>query len=170
MANKKTGEQSRLIAVLREGISVVQMALFKELKELLSSRYPEQDQITRSMLAGSITNEIFGTPNPEPKFVAFHHEHRAVIEQELLGLAANLPHLRRYITDALRIQALCDNQEGIGPDNTLLMAEKFGILVKDRTIPLPSSFMTLARDLGEQHQLIIAPVQISPEDDRSLPH
>jgi len=30
--------------------------------------------------------------------------------------------------------------------------------------------MTLVRGLGEQYQLVVAPVQISPEDDQSLLH
>jgi len=81
-----------------------------------------------------------------------------------------LPQLCLYITDALRVQTLCDKQEGIEDPGVLQTAESLGMLVKDRNIPLPSAFMTLVRGLGEQYQLIIAPVQISPEDDQSLAH
>ena len=47
--------------------------------------------------ANVITNELFGTPNPEEKFVAFRRENREVIEEEMGGLAENLPHLRNAI-------------------------------------------------------------------------
>ena len=163
-------KQSKLVAVLREGVAVVQMVFFKELKQHLKKNHPQMDEARRSMLAGAITNELFGTPNPDPKFMQFWQENKAIIEQEMLGLAANLSELRRYITDALRVQVLCDNQEGKDCTDVLTYADKLGILLRERDIPLPSTFMTLVRGLGELHQLIIAPVWISPEEDQSLVH
>jgi len=170
MIEQPSEKQSRLIGVLREGVSLVQMVFYKEVKELLVEHHPEKDIKTLLMLAGAITNELFGTPNPDPAFVAFRQEHRALIEEELAGLADNLPQLRPSITDALRVQTLCDSQEGIEDAGVLHTAESLGILLQDRTLPLPSAFMTLVRGLGEKYQLIIAPVQISPEDDQSLAH
>jgi len=148
----------------------VQMVFFKEIRSHLGRQYPDKDVPTISMLAGALTNELFGTPNPEPKFIQFMQANQAIIEQELLGLAANLPHLRRYLTDALRIQTLCDNQEGVQSAPSLITADKLGVLLKDRDVPLPSAFMTSVRELGALHQLIIPPAQISPEDDRELVH
>ena len=170
MSAEQTDRQSRLVGALREGVSLVQMVFFKEVRTELEKSRPELDSKSRLMLAGAITNELFGTPNPEPKFVAFRNERRELIEEELNGLAQSLPHLRSYLTDALRVQALCDAQEGIDDPGVLQAAEALGLLVKERNLPLPSSFMTLVRGLGEQYQLIIAPVHISPEDDRSLRH
>lgn len=170
MNDEENKKQSRLVAVLREGVSLVQMVFFKELRDVLKQHHPDKNQPTVSKLAGAITNELFGTPNPDPQFVAFLQENRAAIEQEMLGLATNLHHLRRYITDALRIQTLCDHQEGLESPETLATAEKLGVLLKEREIPLPSSFMTSVRELGEKHQLIIAPVQISPEEEQSIIH
>jgi len=170
MTEQPTEKQSRLIGVLREGVSLVQMVFYKEVKDLLIEHHPEQDIKTLLMLAGAITNELFGTPNPDPAFVAFRREHRTLIEEEMAGLAENLPQLCPSITDALRVQTLCDSQEGIEDAEVLNTAESLGILVKDRTLPLPSTFMTQVRGLGEKYQLIIAPVQISPEDDQSLAH
>ncbi len=170
MSGETTEKQSRLIGSLREGVSLIQMVFFKEVKALLEKKYPDKALKTQMMLAGAITNELFGTLNPEPKFADFRQEHRALIEEELTGLAASLPHLCNYITDALRVQALCDNQQGVEDPGVLQTAEALGILVKERNLPLPSSFMTVVRGLGEQYQLIIAPVQISPEDDQSLMH
>jgi len=170
MVANNSRKQSKLIAVLREGVAVVQMVFFKELKQHLEKYHPQMDEAWRSLLAGAITNELFGTPNPDPKFMRFWQENKAIIEQEMLGLAANLPELRRYITDALRVQVLCDNQEGTDSAEVLTYAAQLGILIKERNIPLPSTFMTLVRGLGELHQLIIAPVWISPEEDQSLVH
>lgn len=170
MTSEDKQKKSQLIAVLREGVAVVQMIFFKELKAQLETNHPDKEPSTHSMIAAAVTNELFGTPNPESGFVQFRQQHKAIIEQEMLGLAVNLPDLRRYITDALRVQTLCDNQEGLGNNNSLAVADKLGILLADRDMPLPSTFMTLVRDFGEQHQLIIPPAHIPPESDQSLVH
>ncbi|MCG6929990.1 MAG: hypothetical protein LJE64_05485 [Desulfofustis sp.] len=170
MSQHPEEKASRLIAALREGVSLVQMVFYKEVKNLLIGNHPDQEVKTLMMLAAAITNELFGTPNPDPGFTAFRQQHRALIEAELGSLAANLPHLCPYVTDALRVQTLCDKQQGIEDPGVLQTAESLGILIRERPLPLPSAFITLVRGLGEQHQLIIAPVQISPEDDRSLTH
>lgn len=170
MNEQSTANKSRLVGALREGVALVQMVFFKEIKGLLDKKYPDEETTSHLMLAGAITNELFGTPNPEPQFIEYRREHRTQIEDELAGLADSLPHLRTYLTDALRVQALCDDQEGIEDPGVLQAADTLGILVEERQLPLPSAFMTLVRGLGEQYELIVAPVQISPEEDQSLLH
>lgn len=170
MSNSSSEKQSKLIAALREGISVIQMVIFKEVKESMAERHTDRDPTELLMLAGAITNELFGTPNPEPKFVQFREQHQVLIESELGGLAKQLPHLKGCLTDALRTQVLCDKQEGVTEPGVLQTADSLGLLLKEKNIPLPSAFMSLVRGLGEQHGLIIAPVNISPEDDQSLVH
>jgi hypothetical protein len=165
-----THNKSKLLTILQEGVGLVQMILFKELRNLLGKKHKERDIFYLSMLAGAVTNELFGTRNPEEKFRIFREENAALIEQELLGLAQDLPDLRSSITDALRIQTLCDHQAGNDSSANLTRANELGILVKDREIPLPSTFMTLIRMLGEQHGLIIPPVLITPEEDRMVLH
>ncbi len=165
MTEEKAVRQSELINVLREGIGVVQMVIFKELRSYFSSKYPEREVIDRAMLVGAIINKLFGMENPEEKFQKFNKENRAVIEQELLGFSQNFPQLLHRTTDALRIQVLCDSQEGEDSTAVLEQAKAFGILVQDREIPLPSTFITLIRQLGEKHGLTVAPMQISTEDD-----
>jgi len=161
-------KKSNLIASLREGIAVVQMILFKELKEKLTKDLPLKEQKFLSMLAGSITNEVFATQNPEKTFTVFRDDNRGFIEQELLNMRADMPTLCEKITDALRIQTLCDHQEGKDSSKTLIRAKGFGFLVEERETPLPSIFMTTVRLLGEEHSLIIPPVQITPEQDHSI--
>lgn len=163
-------KKSQIVAALREGVAVVQMVFFKELRTQISKRFPELEQKEQLMLSGAITNELFGTRNLEARFAQFRDNHKAVIEQELLGLAANLAPLRPYITDALRVQALCDRHEGAEDSAVLEAADSIGILIKERDIPLPSVFMTFARGLGDRHKLISPPLQITAEDDSTMVH
>ncbi len=163
--SQNTQKKSQLITSLREGVAVVQMVFFKELRSQLSQKYPDKKTSYHSMLTGAIVNELFATQNPEAKFHLFRQENLGVIEQELIDLGKNLPEFRPNLTDALRVQTLCDQQEGGESSNVLLNAEELGILIKDRELPLPSTFMTRIRMLGEQHGLTIAPVQITEEDD-----
>ena len=165
MTAESSQKKSALIQVLREGIGVVQMVIFKELRTSFAEKYPDRDITSRSMLVGAIINRMFGMENPEAKFKKFSQDNKAVIEQELIDLPRNHPALLNRITDALRIQVLCDNQEGEDSTMVLQRAEEFGYLVKNREIPLPSTFMTLIRRLGEEHGLTIAPVQVNTEDD-----
>lgn len=169
MKEKKL-QKSELINVLREGIAVVQMVLFKELRQLFSVKYPQQDFTMKSMMAGAIINKLFGADNPEEKFQKFNQDNYALIEQEILGLKGQFPGLQKSITDALRVQTLCDSQEGEDTTAVLKQAEEAGVLLKDRELPLPSTFMTLVRRLGEEHGLTITPSQITAEDDNSLVH
>lgn len=170
MSDQPSAGKSQLIGALREGISVVQMVLYKEIKALLTSHDPERDAATTAKLAAAITNELFGTPNPDPTFVRFREQHQRLMEEELAGLTEHLPQIKGYLTDALRVQVICDDQEGAHDPGVLQTADSLGLLLKERNIPLPSAFMTLVRGLGEEHGLIIAPVPISDEDDRSLVH
>ena len=168
MNPQQKNKNSQLIQSLREAVGLVQMILFKEMRTSLDQKQQNIPQAERSMLAGSITNEVFGTPNPEERFKAFRETNWGIIEQELLSLHENYSFLCRHITDALRIQTLCDSQVGEDSSKTLLKAKEYGYLLEEREIPLPSTFMSIIRELGKDHQLIIPPVKISPEDDEAL--
>jgi hypothetical protein len=170
MKPETTEKKSQLVKSLREGVSLVQMVLYKEVRSNLMSRRSEQDKLHLTMLAGAITNEVFGTQNPEEKFVRFRQENWGSIEQELLNLKEDLDSLRALLTDALRIQTLCDHQEGGDSSTTLLRAKELDFLLEEREIPLPSSFMTAVRELGEHHNLLLPPLHISPEQDDSMVH
>ncbi len=165
---KEKEKQSHLIGVLREGITIVQMILFKEVRENLTKKHANLQDRDISMLAGSITNELFGTINRDEKFQTFRSKHLGLIEQELLSLAEELPKIRPFLSDALRVQTLCDGQEGNDNPRLLKKADELGILVSERDIPLPSIFMTRVRELGSNYNLIIPPVQIKPEEDSVL--
>jgi len=170
MNTENPEKKSQLVSSLREGVAVIQMVLFKELRTRLTEKKPNLDKTKLAMLAGSITNEVFGTRNPEEKFVRFCRENWGEIEQELLSLKTDLAALLPYLTDALRIQTLCDNQEGGDSSATLLRAKELEFLIEERDIPLPSSFMTSVRELGKEHNLLIPPMEITPEQDDSMVH
>jgi len=161
-------QQSRLIGVLREGITIVQMILFKEVRDRLGNNHPDLDTAILSKLAGTITNEVFGTSNPDEKFRLFRRENSGLIEQELLGLHEQLPKLRGILSDALRVQALCDTQEGNDASRLLTRADELGLLIPERDIPLPSIFMTRIRTIGAEYNLIVPPIQIDTETDQLL--
>ncbi len=170
MPPETINKNSQLLAALREAVGVVQMVVFKEIRNRLVKKNPDAEATRLSSLAGAITNEVFGTQNPQSKFVSFRAENLGDIEQELLAIKEELPQLCVDITDALRIQTLCDHQEGHDSSQTLVRAKEFGFLMEDRDVPLPSSFMLLARALGEKHTIIIPPIQINPEQVSTLVH
>ncbi|MCP4343676.1 MAG: hypothetical protein GY799_33575 [Desulfobulbaceae bacterium] len=170
MEEETAQKDSQLIRSLREGVSIVQMVLFKEVRANLISKRPNLDKSQLAMLAGSITNEVFGTQNPEEKFVRFCKENWGEVEQELLNIKEDLAPLCALLTDALRIQTLCDHQEGGDSSVTLLRAKELDFLREEREIPLPSSFMSSVRELGKRHNLLVPSLQITPEQDDSMVH
>ncbi|AGF79980.1 hypothetical protein UWK_03464 [Desulfocapsa sulfexigens DSM 10523] len=168
MDKDTSSKNSRLIPILREGVAVIQMIFFKEIKSVVLRKHPDLDSSAQNMFAGAITNEIFGTHNTEEKFQLFRNSHQGLIEQELMSLNSELPHMTAPLSDALRIQTLCDNQEGIDSAHVLQQANSIGMLVADREIPLPSSFMETVRTLGATHNLIIPPVEIDTTEEHNL--
>jgi len=159
---------SQLVAALRGAVGVVQMVLFKELRDSLAQRRSDLEPSFRLMLAGILTNEVFGTRNAEPKFESFRLANKGLVEQELLGLKDEIGELCTYLTDALRIQSLCDHQEGHQDTGSLQHAQKIGILEEEREIPLPSSFMTTVRELGKIHNLIVPPTPPEEEGPKTV--
>ncbi len=144
---------------LREGIDLVRMIFFKELKVYLGKTYADAEESYAGMLAGAIMNELFGTPNPQEKFADFAEENKQTIANELSKVNSNFPDLCIVITDALRIHFLCNHQEEIGDDSEnekiLARAKEYGILLSERDVPLPKGFMELVYRVGKAHGLIV---------------
>ncbi|MFZ5569734.1 MAG: hypothetical protein ACOZF0_04990 [Thermodesulfobacteriota bacterium] len=154
--------ESKLIPVLREGVTVVKMILYKELKPYLTSKYPDRDA---AMLAGAVINDIFGTPNPEARFLRFVADNRFIIQTEIDGFASRFDSLRLPLTDALRVQFLCDSQEGMGNEGILTRAREANILMVDRDVPLPKFFMNLVRRLGVAYRILAPQANTPPGED-----
>ncbi len=161
-------KDSRLIPILREGVAIIQMIFFKNLKPVIAKKYPDLENSEQIMLTGAITNEIFGSHNKDAKFLQFHAKYRGTIEQELLAIQDELPQLINPIADALRIQVLCDKQEEIDSTNILQLADSINILPPDREVPMPSAFMDTVRTLGALYKLIVPPVEIDTSEEKEL--
>lgn len=161
VADNRTGDQAqgeqldnRVIPVMREAVATVQMVCFGELKDKLAARFKDWKPAEFRRLVGAVVNDIFGTPAPDGESVQFARKHQDTIEKELWALADNLPDLLPHLTDALRMQTLCDHEQGINSIPTLLRARTVGVLMEERPIPMPSTFMILVRQLGARHGML----------------
>jgi len=159
--------ESKLVPVLREAVGIVKAVAFKRLRAGLSGKYPEQDSVYHNRLAGAVVNELFGTPNSEAVFVDFNANNCDRIQAELNAAAPALNDLRIPLTDALRVQFLCDTLEGIDTGRTLERAKDLGILMVNREVPLPRTFMNLVRRLGVAHNLL-QPSALPEENDEAV--
>ncbi len=150
------GEQldSRVIPVMREAIAMVHMVCFRELKDKLADRFKDWEPAEFRRLVGAVISDIFGTPAPDGESVRFARQHQDTVEKELWALADNLPDLLPHLTDALRMQTLCDHEQGINSIPTLLRARTVGVLMEERPIPMPSTFIILVRQLGARYGML----------------
>lgn len=150
--------ESKLIPIMREGVEVIKMVFFKKLKAYLSQKYPGREASYINKLSGAIINDLFGTPNPGEPLATFVKENKACIAEEMNHLATELEGMRIPLTDALRVQFLCDNQEGIDNSRILARAQELHILLVDREVPLPRHFLDLARKLGSAFGFLVPQV------------
>jgi hypothetical protein len=146
--------ENKLVSVLREAVTVIKAVLFKRLRVNLLRKYPRQDSVLINRLCGAVVNELFGTPNTDPAFIDFKAENHDRIRTELRAVATAVNDLLVPLTDALRVQFLCDSLEGIDSSPALVLAEDLGILLADREVPLPKTFMYLVRRVGVAHNLL----------------
>jgi len=156
--------ESRLLPIMREGVDIIKMIFFKKLREELSAKYIHRDAQYVSKLTGAIVNGLFGTPNTQEPFATFVEENLFFIKLEMKNIATALPEMRIPLTDALRVQFLCDSQEGADSSAVLVQARELGILIVEREVPLPAKFMNLVRRLGSSHDLLVH----SPVADSSV--
>ncbi len=148
--------ERRFIPALREGVDLVRMVLFMRLKRYLADRYPHEESGYVAMLSGAMVNHLFGTPNPEKRFATFAVANSERIERELGNMGAEFADLKILLTDALRVQFLCDYQEGLndGDQGALIRARDYGILIEERPVPLPKGFANLVYRVGKAYGLI----------------
>jgi len=148
------GFDNRMVPVMREAVFTVQMVLFRLLKEDLAGRCPDWPDQERAWLAGAVVNNLFGTEPADSRVREFARSHRERIEEEIRGLATRFADMIPHLTDALRMQTICDNQEGIHSIGSLLIARDVGLLDEERVLPMPSTFMLAVRRLAGEHGLI----------------
>lgn len=146
----------KFIPTLREGVDMVKMIFFKDLRNYLQGKFREKEPAYCGMLAGAMMNELFGTPNHNEKFKSFTHANSERVRQELGNVAHEFKDLCILLTDALRIHFLCNHQEEIKDNNEeiLVKAKEYGILIEERDVPLPKGFMELTNTVGKARGLI----------------
>ncbi|MCK5231628.1 MAG: hypothetical protein KAR13_15250 [Desulfobulbaceae bacterium] len=154
---------SKLIPILRQGVDVMKLIVFKKLKEQVAKQYSDQDNSFVIRLTGAVINDIFGIENPDEAVAVFREQNRERIRETIDKIPEKLDEMCIPLTDALRVAVLCDNQEGVDNSGILARAKEMNILLVDRDLPLPHNFLELVRTLGSAFGLITPPV----EDDMS---
>ncbi|MGD9948080.1 MAG: hypothetical protein AB7U29_06315 [Desulfobulbus sp.] len=155
---------NKVVPVMREAVTTVQMILFKVLRQSVHDRYVDQPDTYHTQLAGAVMNNLFGTQPLDAEMIAFAGSNRELVERELRDLKDSVGDLIPIITDALRMKTICDNQEGIHSIGSLLMAKALGILQEERELPLPSTFMLQVRLLASTHGLIES-MEVGPQPE-----
>jgi hypothetical protein len=154
MEKKKSEIEEHLIPALREGVNVIKMVLYKELKPFLESKYTEMDTGYVNQLTGCVVNDLFGVQNMDEPFATFFRDNENRIRDMLKHIAVKFDYLQIPLTDALRIQYLCDNHEGMNSEAILEQAKKLNILIPDREVPLPGAFMSIVRSFGLAYKIL----------------
>ena len=142
----------QLVPTLREGIDVIKMVLFRELKRLLLLRH--RDPVYANNLTGAVVNELFGIMHPGAAVESFSQANQDAVEKTFQTICTELDHLKIPLTDALRIQFLCDSHEGMDSTAVLEKAMKQKLLIVERDVPLPGAFMNIARSFGRSYGIL----------------
>lgn len=144
----------KIVPVMREAIMMVQMILYRRLKEDVQKRYQDWSDQEKKWLSGAVVNNLFGTEAADPEVNTFARKNREIIELELRDLKDRVADLIPHLTDALRMQTICDNHEGIHSIPCLLLAKELGLFDQDRVLPMPSTFMIAVRKIGAEYGLV----------------
>ena len=154
MGENKEKLEAKLVPTLRQGIDIIKMVLFKELKPHLENKYLQMSTDDIARLTSAVVNSLFCIENMEKTVADFMADHQDTVQQELEAFASNFDHLTIPLTDALRIQYLCDCQEGLDSEAVLEKARKLDILIKGRDVPLPGAFMSIVRSFGVAYKIL----------------
>lgn len=141
--------ESKLIPILREGVEIVKVIFFKELRDHLRTKQAEWSHDFITKVTAAVVNDVFGVDNQEAAVADFVATHRPLIDDIRAAVGAELETMRIPLTDALRTMVLCDFQHD-GKDTSLVLerAREWGILLVERDLPLPNHFIELVRRLG----------------------
>ncbi len=145
---------NQLVPVLREGIDIVKIITYKTVKEYFNNHAKDIDSNICIKITGIIINIVFGTPNSNVEIKKIQRQYKDEIQDAIDQLPVILGDFCDVITDALRIQILCDGHNNIDSTPILEQAAKLKILRKERELPLPNKFVELVRELGGTHNLL----------------
>ncbi|NOY67885.1 MAG: hypothetical protein GXP53_00095 [Deltaproteobacteria bacterium] len=151
---------SKLVPILREGVDVVKMILFKNLKRNMAFKHADRESADVIRLCAAVINQLFGASSADPAFVAFVADNQPLVDAAIRSIPEDMGALQIPLSDALRVQFLCDSREGIDSTAVLQQADELNLLIHDRDVPLPKTFLDLVRRLGIAHG-ILAPSEAS---------
>ena len=106
MSEKEDNIHGDLVPTLRQGIDIIKMVLFKELKPHMEKHYPQLAPEEAGRLTGAVINNLFGIEDMEKSVETFNSANQHLIHAEVAAFAENFDHLRIPLTDALRVQYL----------------------------------------------------------------
>lgn len=151
-------QAGRLLPILQEGVEIVKMVLYRQLQPFIARRRPELEPAGQRQLAGAVINDLFAAPHELPAATAaLIQAHREDIDRERAAFFAAHPEQKLVLTDGLRVQTLCDLSAGHPEPGLLQRAEAAGLLLTDRELPLPHTFIDLTRRLGKANGLLTPP-------------
>lgn len=140
---------SKLIPILREGVEIVKVIFFKELRDFLRATKADWDHDFVAKVTAAVVNDVFGVDSQGTPLADFATKYSQEIGETRDSVGNELSTLRIPLTDALRVMVLCDYQEE-GRDTSVVLgrAKDWGILLAERELPLPNHFIDLVRRLG----------------------
>ncbi len=146
--------EPQIVPTLREGIDLIKVVLFRELKPLLQARFKQQDSSYANRLTGAVINNLFGVSLVGEVVENFAQKNQKAVDTTSKIIATDLEHLKIPLTDALRIQFLCDSHEGIDSTSVLKRAQQKNILIAERDAPMPGAFMNIVRSFGRAYGIL----------------
>jgi hypothetical protein len=150
--------ERKIVPAIREGIELVMMIVFRSLKEKNARDFPDRDAGYHSTLAAAVLNRMFGLDNPDASFRQFAKENAGQVRDRLDSFARDFPDLSILVTDALRMQFVCNEVEKVGDKDhdikVMEQAVEAGIFRKERDAPLPKGFMNLVHRVGVANGLV----------------
>jgi len=158
--------EPQIVPALREGIDIIKMVLFRELRPLLQARCKQKEPNYANRLAGAVINDLFGVSLVGEAVEDFGNKNQAAVETASSIVATDLEHLRIPLTDALRIQFLCDSHEGIDSTSVLKRAQQKNILIAERDAPMPGAFMNIVRSFGRAYGILENELPTPPADNQ----
>jgi len=158
--------EPQIVPTLREGIDIIKMVLFRELKPLLQARFKRKEPSYANRLAGAVINNIFGVSLVGEVVEDFARKNEKAVETASRLIATDLEYLKIPLTDALRIQFLCDSHEGIDSTSVLKQAQQNNILIAERDAPMPGAFMNIVRSFGRAYGILENEMRTPPVADQ----
>lgn len=154
---EKQQEKEKLVPALREGVEIVKLILYKKISTQYAEKYRDRGADFGKKLAGAVINRLFAIENPDQKFQDFIKQNNEAIIDEIKNFPNDYKELTIPVSDALRVQFMCDCQDGSEDVDFLKKAQELGVLMVERNMPMPGSFLNLIAKIGVSEGILAPP-------------